>query len=67
MSHTYHPNFLEPCRLCDTHPTVVVENHPSPFTGLCGPHFFHDLSMVDWTKWNDVEEDDYPDEDENED
>lgn len=53
---TYHPDFSSRCRLCDTAPTVVVEDHLQPDTELCGTCFFGDRLMVDWSLWNEQPE-----------
>jgi hypothetical protein len=49
----YWPDWEDECRLCGTTPCVIVEGHVQPHTQLCGPHFFHDHDMTDWTLWND--------------
>jgi len=54
---TYRPDFTCECRECGTSPCVVVMNHIQPDTNLCGPHFFNDHAMVDWSLWNDEPED----------
>lgn len=53
----FHPDFEGECRECGTSPTVIVVDHVMPDTELCGPHFFADRAMVDWTLWNTQEED----------
>lgn len=54
---TYHPNFHSECRCCGTSPTVIVEGHCEPDTGLCGSCFFGDKAMYDWELWNGNRED----------
>ena len=54
----YTPNFEEECSICGTSPTVRVLHHIQPETRLCGPCFFADRSMIDWTLWNDNPETD---------
>lgn len=53
----FHPDFDEECHVCGASPCVIVEGHAQPDTQLCGPHFFHDRTMVDWELWNDQPED----------
>lgn len=51
----YQPIFQIECSECDATPTVGVQ-HEKGFleaTKLCGPCFFSDRLMVDYTKWND--------------
>lgn len=50
---TYQPDFRADCSLCGSCPTVIVVGHSQPDTELCGPHFFADRLMADWTLWND--------------
>jgi len=52
----FHPDFEEECYLCGTIPCVIVEGHVQPRTRLCGPHFFHDHDMTDWSLWNDQQD-----------
>jgi hypothetical protein len=52
----YLPNFDIECHECGASPTVVVRGHIVPDTALCGPHFFSDRTMVDWTLWNEPQE-----------
>lgn len=52
----YHPDFHSECQCCGTCPTVIVEGHAQPNTMLCGPCFFADRAMIDWTLWNDLPE-----------
>jgi len=51
----YKPDFESECYIqgCGRSPTVIVIDHVVPHTDLCGIHFFGDLSMGDWTNWND--------------
>ena len=49
----YSPNFEGECHNCGASPTVVVSGHVVPDTQLCGPCFFSDRRMVDWSLWND--------------
>lgn len=49
----YCPNFSGECRECGTSPTVIVIDHSTPDTDLCGCCFFGDRRMVDWALWND--------------
>lgn len=55
--HTFAPNFSAECYMCGSSPTVVVVDHVTPQTLLCGTHFFADRLMVDWALWNDPIED----------
>lgn len=59
---SFHPDFDQECRFCGTSPCVVVEGHPQGETELCGPHFFRNYQMLDWSLWNDQDDDDSQDE-----
>lgn len=63
MPQAYIPIFDVECRNCGHSPIVgLIEagNPGSPdrirSTGLCGPEFFADRAMVDWSQWNDESE-----------
>jgi hypothetical protein len=53
----FYPDFQAECRVCGASPCVVVDDHIQPETELCGQHFFHDRSMIDWNEWNEEVED----------
>jgi hypothetical protein len=57
---TYIPLFQVECNSCGTDPVVGIREPTSEgirSTGLCGSHFFQDLTMWDWEVWNEQKED----------
>lgn len=50
----FYPDFDSECSVCGNSPTVIVEGHIVPDTELCGVCFWHDRSMIDWTRWNEA-------------
>lgn len=54
--HNFSPCFTAECYVCGASPTVIVVDHVTPQTLLCGTHFFNDRTMVDWDLWNDQQE-----------
>jgi hypothetical protein len=55
-SELYRPDFDEECYHCGSSPCVVVIDHVVPETKLCGICFFHDTLMLDWSLWNEKED-----------
>lgn len=52
------PDFDAECWRCGTSPCVIVVDHEHKAdTDLCGPCFFNDGVMIDWSLWNDIPED----------
>jgi len=53
---TYIPIFGAECNKCGYEPVVGVRQESGAVrsSGLCGPHFFNDRYMTDWSYWNDI-------------
>lgn len=52
------PLFDSECWKCGSSPTVGICQPKGPEdTRLCGPHFFVDPSMVQWSEWESSNED----------
>lgn len=52
----FRPDFQSACERCGASPCVVIQGDTAHSSLLCGPHFFQDRLMNDWSLWNEEPE-----------